>query len=44
MEPPHNLAWPEAEKRAAAELGIDLRPDWIKLQPLTRKIRRYLDK
>lgn len=42
MEPPHNLTWPEAEKRAALELGLDMRPRSEKIETLTRKIRRYL--
>jgi hypothetical protein len=42
IEPPHNLTWPEAEKRAASDLGLDTRPPSVKLQKLTNRVRYLL--
>jgi hypothetical protein len=42
MEPPHNLTWPEAERKAASELGVDLRPRSVKIEKLTRRVRYLL--
>jgi len=44
INPPHNMHQTEAEKRAARELGLDVRPSSIKLQKLTHRVRRYLGK
>lgn len=40
--PPHNMTVSDAQRKAAKELGIDLRPLSIRLQKLTHRVRNYL--